>query len=850
MLIEGSDNTHLGISQKVYYWIDHTPGYEVNSGIQRVTRGLARALEELGTEVVYLQWSTERQAPVAAPDGELRKLAALGGPPFRPRGAKQVPLHTDRGGRAALWGNWLVVPEVPYYSDRRDLTFELVDYARSSGLKIAFVFYDMIPITLPGYGAFRLAHERYVQLLTLADMVLPISRYSAQEFERYCQDGLKLPASEMPQTVPILLADEFATCSRAETVTEPSGSPIKILCLGMIEPRKNQLKLLEAFNAFCSENPGVSVELSLVGRFHAGVRSEFWNLARANPKIEVLSHLPDEAVIQLLRACHFSVFPSVEEGYGLPIAESLWLGKPCLCANFGSMAEVAAPGGCLTVDTRSVGEIKHGLTRLIVDGSLRQELRQEAITRRPRLWRDYATDFLAALQACQEKRRVFYGFDHIIDHRSRSHRTARTLRLALGRIVGVPTRIVLPEVSMSIDSVVRRVPAVRRRVRPCIAFLSPYPPDPAGAADYIAQLLPEVCRLAEVELFTDSPWPQCQGGVRFAGPVSAFARQRRRYDATVAVIGDSAFHKSIAELVRSFGGICITYDSSLAVLAGLLHRRNGFRRMAGEPLRERPFPAEATSPIAGSLNFDSLFFDDIVYAAQRVIVHTRELQARVKAQYGVGTDYLPLYPRLEFRDDELGEDNQRRARARLGIGGEQIVVAGLGAIKPERAPKQCLLALQQLHSSYANAHLYLVGVPSEYAKPLRDLARDLGIESFVHFMSGSVSREAYRDYLIASHAAVQIRADGAVTLSHALMDAISAGLPTVANASLAASLEAPSYVRRVPDGADPAAVAGNLAQLLAANLNRLETASERKGYQAERSLANYAEGLRDILGFV
>ena len=48
-----------------------------------------------------------------------------------------------------------------------------------------------------------------------------------------------------------------------------------------------------------------------------------------------------------LCSCDFTVYPSVEEGFGLPILESLWCGKPAICANFGAMLEVAeAGGGC------------------------------------------------------------------------------------------------------------------------------------------------------------------------------------------------------------------------------------------------------------------------------------------------------------------------------------------------------------------------------------------------------------------------------------------------------------------------------------------------------------------------
>jgi glycosyltransferase involved in cell wall biosynthesis len=835
--------------EEIYYWIDHTPRFEVNSGIQRVTRCLARALEELGQEVIYLHWSSKHQAPARSPDNELQKLALWGGPTFRPRGAKDVPLHEEVGGRAGFWRNWLVIPEIPHHSNRgRDLTLALVDYARCSGLRIAFIFYDLIPITLRGYEDVRRPYERYTELVTLSDMVIPISRHSAREFGRYCANTLKLTPHEMPQISPILLADEFAGHARVEIISEPSEGPIKILSLGLVEPRKNQLKLLEAFNAFCREHRGLDVQLTLIGRFHPGASTEVRRLASVNPKVELVSeHLPEEAIVDQFRASHFSVFPSVDEGYGLPVAESLWLGKPCLCANFGSMAEIAEGGGCLTVDMRSVDEMKEGLASLTLDANLRRKLAHEAATRRMRLWRDYATDVLATLESNEGKHRIFYRFDEIVDNRSLMRRSARTVRFALGRLVGAAAKAVLPEVGPSIDSVVRRVPAIRRRLRPCIAFLTPYPPDPTGAADYIARLLLEVCRFADVDVFTDAVRPQCQGGVRLAGPISGFPRMRRTYDATVPVVGNSFFHKRILGLVRDFGGTCIVYDSNLAGLAELIHGRNGFGKLAPR-FRKQPLSPGRTA-LDGLLRSDSLFFDDIVYAAQRLILHARELQAKVKAQYGVETECLPLCPRLEFEDNELSEGSRKSARERLGIAHDQIMIASFGAVRSEKAPADCILALRRLHHRRADAHLYFVGSPGSYAGPLRDLAREIGIEPLVHFMDGRVSPEVYRDYLIAADAAIQLRADGPGALAHALMDTIAAGLPAVANCAQAAWVEAPSYVCRVRDAADPALVADQLVCLLEEKQDPRQTNDERNEYKRARSFARYAEGLKQILGF-
>ncbi len=85
------------------------------------------------------------------------------------------------------------------------------------------------------------------------------------------------------------------------------------------------------------------------------------------------------------------------EGFGLPITESLWHGRPCICADFGVMAEHARGGGCLTVDTRDAAALAEAIRQLATDASLRHRLAREAIERPLKTWREYADDIVLAL---------------------------------------------------------------------------------------------------------------------------------------------------------------------------------------------------------------------------------------------------------------------------------------------------------------------------------------------------------------------------------------------------------------------------------------------------------------------
>ena len=85
------------------------------------------------------------------------------------------------------------------------------------------------------------------------------------------------------------------------------------------------------------------------------------------------------------------------EGFGLPIAESLLFGKPCVCGGNGALGEVARGGGCLIVDQSSHDALAHGMKSLLLDRQLYARLCQQARMRKFRCWSDYIDKLLTHL---------------------------------------------------------------------------------------------------------------------------------------------------------------------------------------------------------------------------------------------------------------------------------------------------------------------------------------------------------------------------------------------------------------------------------------------------------------------
>jgi glycosyltransferase involved in cell wall biosynthesis len=100
----------------------------------------------------------------------------------------------------------------------------------------------------------------------------------------------------------------------------------------------------------------------------------------------------DDALAGLYDRSDASVYPSVEEGFGLPIGESLWLATPCLCHSGSAMAEVAPGGGTLMVDMTDEAAIAGALHDFAADPALLARLSAEAVARSLASWSDYARD--------------------------------------------------------------------------------------------------------------------------------------------------------------------------------------------------------------------------------------------------------------------------------------------------------------------------------------------------------------------------------------------------------------------------------------------------------------------------
>jgi glycosyltransferase involved in cell wall biosynthesis len=96
--------------------------------------------------------------------------------------------------------------------------------------------------------------------------------------------------------------------------------------------------------------------------------------------VDFVGHVSDEALLQYLNGALFFAYPSMYEGFGLPVIEAMALGIPVLTSDVGATREIAA-GAALLVNPDSEASIAQGLKALLNDASLRQMLARAGLKR-------------------------------------------------------------------------------------------------------------------------------------------------------------------------------------------------------------------------------------------------------------------------------------------------------------------------------------------------------------------------------------------------------------------------------------------------------------------------------------
>jgi glycosyltransferase involved in cell wall biosynthesis len=373
--------------------VDLTAQTDFVTGIQRVVRGVAaRWAEQQDLELVV--WAARESAYRALRTDERARLD---------QGAEVAAFedHTpawNAGAAAEIvvpWGVPVLVTEVPL-GRRNSRLAAMAEFTTSS---VRLVGYDCIPIASAETVSVDEIEKfaQYLELVKQADRVATISHTTAQEFKGFnralAAQGLPGPdvvACPLPRTI---------SFTGTVAVSGSRDRPV-VTAVGSLGRRKNQVALVEAAELLWRD--GLDFELRLLGH-PLPERSPLWELVRELQELgrplTLEKGVSDARIAESLAESRCLVFPSLHEGFGLPVVEALTQGVPVITSDFGSLREVAQGQGGLLVDPEDVDQLSAAVRAVLTDDELHARLVAEAASRPVRTWSDYSNELWEVLLA-------------------------------------------------------------------------------------------------------------------------------------------------------------------------------------------------------------------------------------------------------------------------------------------------------------------------------------------------------------------------------------------------------------------------------------------------------------------
>lgn len=367
--------------------VSHTARYDLHTGIQRVVRETTRRWADNHDLTLAV---LDRVAPVWRPLSKVEEDRVLrwGIQPISPEDLK-APREI-----VIPWETCLILPEL---AGQPGQTEGLTAMSKWSNSDFANIFYDMIPFSMSEACATGMhgAFAQYVTTVRGADRVSTISESVAEDLRGFLvavhNQGLNPPEvrSHLLPAHADEISQEVVEQNRPGIATVP-GVPV-VLSVSSIEPRKNHTMILVAAEKLWREgHPFQLVFIAGSGWKRELFDQQLQNAQDRGRPVRIIQQASEDLLWSAYRVARFTVFVSLTEGFGLPVAESISSGTPVVLSNFGSMKEVGEAGGAEFVNPRDLDDVTNAMRRLLVDDEHLQQLKKEAQNRDYSTWDHYS----------------------------------------------------------------------------------------------------------------------------------------------------------------------------------------------------------------------------------------------------------------------------------------------------------------------------------------------------------------------------------------------------------------------------------------------------------------------------
>jgi glycosyltransferase involved in cell wall biosynthesis len=613
--------------------------------------------------------------------------------------------------------------------------------AKLPGSISSVTLYDLIPSVFPEQYLFneerRFWHAAKVRELHQFDVILAISEATKADATRL----LGIPEGRIA-VVHAGVDKRFFTPSSQDPAALRRRYGIEgrfVLYTGNSDPRKNLGGAIVAFAAIPKERrAGVQLVMNQVGD-ERPVRAMAQKAGLSPRDLIITGRVDDADLHALLSNCDVFFFPSLYEGFGLPVLEAMACGAVAIAGNNSSLREVAVSEDML-FDATSIESATRSLMRALDDEGFRVQAREQGVAR------------------------------------ASEYTWERTARL---------TREAWEEARMRRDA--RKLVGGRRLN---IALVTPLPPERTGIADYIAELLPALGERFVIDAYTTAEVAigRSVPGVRSVRPWNELPDNADLYDQVIYQMGNSPFHAHMIELLDRVPGMVVLHDFFLSSM--MLHVDRGIGQLPGlfsqELERSHGVGAVAKLDREGNTVAWQTYpcSRRLIERADAVLVHSQHAVDIARSFFpGLLRGPFVHAPMPLASRANIPEAERQKIRRELGISPTDILCTSFGFIAETKLNLDTLAAFADPRlSRNPNVKLVFVGDlgGGGYPEQIAAAIEAHPMRERIH-ITGFVTGEVYANYLKASDMAVQLRQLSRGETSKAVYDCMSNAVPVVVN---------------------------------------------------------------------
>lgn len=664
----------------------------------------------------------------------------------------------------------------------------------------AAIIYDFIPLQFERERYLPKLEDKLMYSSALIwtkqhDLFFPISEYSKRQLIK-----LLNVSEEKSYVTGVAVRNSFKRISNNQSVSEKSKfEPGNyFIVVGGGDSRKNVEVVLKAQAKLLSTG-SIDAGIIIIGSYSSAQHEHLIQVFEKNggtkAKLQFLMGISDQELAALYKHAIAAIAPSKIEGFSIPIIEAIALKCPVLASSCDAHLELIKQKDALFNPNNS-----NQLASLMKKINCNQNFRKNLLTEQKLVAEGYAEEKVA------EK-----FWNRILQELEKQKKWVRI-----------------------------------KSKKPRIAFITPYPPDCSGVADYSAHCLRSLSQYADIDVYTDAIGYMPSSNINSFKPISTSPYISAEYDRVISVMGNSPFHTKILKNLKSFGGCCIAHDASLLEYYFSLESEKKALEMASQRLGRTVLLDEICTWIKNPKILPTIFFDELIIASQPLIVHSKVVQSNIMKLYSYRPAYLPFSIYHEFQDNELTSDYREKVRSNLKIPKEQLVIISLGHVADVKGPCESVYAIDILRKKGLDAHLHFVGKNNLGANTI-ELVESLGLQGCIHCHNQWLSNQEYRNYILAADFAIQLRKHYYNPLSGAISDCISAGLPVVSNHDMVQAMDAADVAYTVPNDLNPVLIAEKIYEAYQLGRHKTRLSEERTRYIEAHNFDLYARGLINIL---